>query len=55
MTQEGEKDTAVYVEDFYGETQRQGHVLVFFFFFPPEFCGCAHKEESIGFILRVEY
>lgn len=35
MTQEGGKDTAVYVEDFYGETQRQGHVLVFFFFFSP--------------------
>lgn len=34
MTQEGEKGTAVYVEDFYGETQTQGHVLVFFFFFP---------------------
>lgn len=54
MTQEEEKDTAVYVEDFYGETQRQGHVLVLPPP-PPKFCGCAHKEESIGFILRVEY
>lgn len=32
MTQEGEKDTATYVKGFYGKTQRQGHILLIFFF-----------------------
>lgn len=53
MTQEGEKGTAVSVEGFYGETQRQGPVLfILFFFFL--ICGCALKEKSIGLVLQAE-